>query len=328
MRVPYPEESWVLSLYLAKKGTLKLAVFKHWSGFRSLLTLTFAAFVAVVVINGGVSVAVRFSYVELPTFWGATLRFGVATIILWVLLALFKGKIPHGRALITSLLFGVLGVGGASSLMYWSLETIPASLHSIIVSVVPLLTLFFAFFHRLETLNRRSVIGVFLAAVGVAIAYGGTVSGDVSVVRLLALLLAAVCMAEAGVVMKPFAHLDPLAVSAIAATVGTVMIAVVSIIAGETWVLPSTAGMWWILIYLAVGTSVLGFLLYLYVLKRWTASATSYSMVLIPLVTVVIANVLAGEQITWLFIIGGLLVLGGVWFGALMPRRNYIDEKT
>ena len=149
-----------------------------------------------------------------------------------------------------------------------------------------------------------------------------------SVVRLLALLLAAVCMAEAGVVMKPFAHLDPLAVSAIAATVGTVMIAVVSIIAGETWVLPSTAGMWWILIYLAVGTSVLGFLLYLYVLKRWTASATSYSMVLIPLVTVVIANVLAGEQITWLFIIGGLLVLGGVWFGALMPRRNYIDEKT
>ena len=85
MRVPYPEESWVLSLYLAKKGTLKLAVFKHWSGFRSLLTLTFAAFVAVVVINGGVSVAVRFSYVELPTFWGATLRVGAATIILWVL---------------------------------------------------------------------------------------------------------------------------------------------------------------------------------------------------------------------------------------------------
>ena len=122
--------------------------------------------------------------------------------------------------------------------------------------------------------------------------------------------------------MKQFPQLDPIAVSAIATTIGTIMIAGVSLIAGENWALPSTAGMWWILAYLAIGTSVLGFLLYLYVLKRWTASATSYMHVLIPLITVALATSLAGERITWLFVLGGSLVLVGVWFGALMPRRS------
>ena len=93
-------------------------------------------------------------------------------------------------------------------------------------------------------------------------------------------------------------------------------------LSGETWVLPSTASMWWILVYLAIGTSVLGFLLYLYVLKRWTASSTSYINVLIPLITVVLATSLVGERITWLFVLGGSLVLVGVWFGALTARRN------
>ena len=134
-------------------------------------------------------------------------------------------------------------------------------------------------------------------------------------------------MAEATVIMKQFPQLDPIAVSAIATTIGTIMIAGVSLIAGENWALPSTAGMWWILAYLAIGTSVLGFLLYLYVLKRWTASATSYMHVLIPLITVALATSLAGERITWLFVLGGSLVLVGVWFGALMPRRNLADEK-
>jgi drug/metabolite transporter (DMT)-like permease len=315
------------SSFLLKKGTLILATFNNWQGLWSVLTPTLAAFIAVVVISGGASVAIRFSYVELPIFWGAALRFGLAAIILWVLLAFCRGAVPRGRALLATLLFGVLGVGGAISLMYWSLETMPASLHSIILSVVPLLTLFFAFFRRLETLNPRSLIGAFLVVGGVAIAYGGTVSGDVSIVRLLALLLAAACMAEATVIMKQFPQLDPIAVSAIATTIGTIMIAGVSLIAGENWALPSTAGMWWILAYLAIGTSVLGFLLYLYVLKRWTASATSYMHVLIPLITVALATSLAGERITWLFVLGGSLVLVGVWFGALMPRRNLADEK-
>ena len=43
--------------------------------------------------------------------------------------------------------------------------------------------------------------------------------------------------------------------------------------------------------------------------------------VLIPLVTVVVAATLAGEQITLNFVIGGVFVLAGVFFGALVSPK-------
>jgi drug/metabolite transporter (DMT)-like permease len=59
------------------------------------------------------------------------------------------------------------------------------------------------------------------------------------------------------------------------------------------------------------------FYLYLFIVQRWTASATSYQFVLFPFVTVLIAGWLADETINTAFIFGGALVLVGVWIGAL-----------
>jgi drug/metabolite transporter (DMT)-like permease len=59
------------------------------------------------------------------------------------------------------------------------------------------------------------------------------------------------------------------------------------------------------------------FYLYLTVLSRWMASATSYSFLLFPVVTVPLAAFLAGEVITATFVIGGALGLLGVWLGAI-----------
>jgi drug/metabolite transporter (DMT)-like permease len=65
--------------------------------------------------------------------------------------------------------------------------------------------------------------------------------------------------------------------------------------------------------------SVIVFTLYLYVIVRWTASATSYSMLLMPLVAVVVASFRFGEPITLAVLAGGALVLVGVYFGAFAP---------
>ena len=95
-----------------------------------------------------------------------------------------------------------------------------------------------------------------------------------------------------------------------------------SSLAGEPRVFPLSAGVWLAVVFLVLGVSVGLFLLYLYVLARWTASGTSYAFVLFPIVTVLLAAQLAGERITLAFIAGGLLVLGGVWFGAIMPVNS------
>lgn len=52
-------------------------------------------------------------------------------------------------------------------------------------------------------------------------------------------------------------------------------------------------------------------------LHRWTVSATSYTFLLIPLVTVV-AGAILGERISPAFVAGGALVLAGTYVGAFL----------
>ena len=72
--------------------------------------------------------------------------------------------------------------------------------------------------------------------------------------------------------------------------------------------------------YLVLFGSVVVFALYLFVLRRWTATAVSYEGVLIPLVAVVLSAWLQDERITWAFVAGSGLVLMGVYYGALRRR--------
>jgi drug/metabolite transporter (DMT)-like permease len=95
------------------------------------------------------------------------------------------------------------------------------------------------------------------------------------------------------------------------------MLAGLSLLTGEQWALPDSFNTWAAFAYLALIGSVAVFYLYLSVLSQWTASATSYAFLLIPVSTVVIAALVAGEVVTLSFLIGAALVLAGVWVGAI-----------
>jgi drug/metabolite transporter (DMT)-like permease len=98
--------------------------------------------------------------------------------------------------------------------------------------------------------------------------------------------------------------------------VGVAVLLPLTLLTRESYVVPEAARTWAAQIYLIVG-SVGVFWLLVFVVRRWTASAASYSLVLIPLVTVVLSAWLQDEQITWAFLAGSILVLIGVYFGAL-----------
>jgi drug/metabolite transporter (DMT)-like permease len=110
--------------------------------------------------------------------------------------------------------------------------------------------------------------------------------------------------------------------NAISMTVGGTVLAIVSLINGEAWTIPSEPETWIAYVYLVLFVTVLAFLLYMFVLGKWSASGTSYGFVLIPLVTIVVASLIAGEEITWNFLLGSGLVLAGVLVGALLPSKE------
>ncbi len=159
---------------------------------------------------------------------------------------------------------------------------------------------------------------------GIAIAVSGSLSAgvEVSLPHILAILAAAACFAEAGIVAKLLPKNHPYATNAVAMTVGGVMLAVASWLRGETWALPASVDTWLAMIYIVLGATVAGFILYLFVLGRWTASGTSYGFVLIPIVTVILAALVTDETISLLFLVGAAVVLAGVYVGALMTDKK------
>jgi len=283
---------------------------------------TLAAFGLFILLAGGASVAIRITYTELPPFFSGGLRFALAGIVFWVLLFLRKIPFPRGQALLGAALFGALSVGLAFSLVAWGLVETPASTAQVLMALVPLLTIFLAFFQGLERIRWQGILGSLLAVGGIAVVVGGASGGGLSLPHVLAIIGAAASNAEAGVIAKKFPRSHPIAMNAIAMTIGALILGTLSLITNEQWVLPTQANTWIALGYLVVVVTILVFLLYLYVLGRWTVSGTSYGFVIMPLVTVVVASTIAGEQITMSFIAGGVLVLAGVLVGALIPSKT------
>ena len=137
---------------------------------------------------------------------------------------------------------------------------------------------------------------------------------------LLAILAAATANAEANVVVKLLPRSHPVANNALAMAIGFVVLLVVSLIAGEARALPTTPTSIAATAYLVLLGSVALFMLYLYVIERWSASATSYVLLLMPLVTVIGAALLLGEPIRPIAIAGGALVIAGVYLGTFAGK--------
>ena len=279
------------------------------------------AFSITVIISGLNFVAVRFSNRELPPFEGAALRFGAAAILFFLYGRARRIPMPRGRSLTGALLFGFLGFSGSYALLYWGLTTAPAAMGSVMLALVPLITPLLAAAHGLERLRLRSFTGGALAVVGIALLLRDQLVAAVPIAAVVALFAAAICAAESGVVVKYFPRSHPAATNAAAMAVGTVALVALSLAGGETWVVPRSPTTIVALAYIVASTIVL-FALVLYVLGRWSATATSLQFPLFPIITVIAGSVLAGEGVTATFLVGTVVVGIGVLIAAGVTLRR------
>lgn len=80
--------------------------------------LPLIAFVISTILGGGNAIAVRFSNAELPPFFGAAIRFIVASLLLFLFVFYRRLSLPKGRALFGVLIFGTLQFGFNYALIY------------------------------------------------------------------------------------------------------------------------------------------------------------------------------------------------------------------
>jgi drug/metabolite transporter (DMT)-like permease len=192
----------------------------------------------------------------------------------------------------------------------------------VLIALTPLLTFGLAIAHGQERFHVQGLIGGLIAIIGIGIVFVDQVSAEVPLLSLALILLAAVAIAESSVIVKWIPRSDPFATNAVAMLTGAALLLILSLAAGERWVLPTRDATWAAIGYLVLFGSVAMFALFLFTLQRWTASAVSYVTLLMPLVTIVLAAVLTGERITSSFVLGGVVILGGVYVGAFMKGRT------
>ena len=285
---------------------------------RSALTSALAC----AVLAGGNGVCVRLSNRELTALWGAGLRFCLAGVTLVVVVRLRRFPVPRGRALRGAVLYGLLNFAGAFALAYYGLVRIEAGLGGALLGLVPLATLLLAAAHGQEELRSDAMLGGLFALAGVAVISRASLDAAVPPASVLALLGSVACFAEAAVVVRRFPPVHPVTMNAVGMSVAGAVLVAGAIVTGESLVVPRQAATWIALAYLVPIGSILVFMLYLSVLERWPASRAVYIDVLIPPVTVVLSAFLLDEQVGPELVAGGLLILMGVYLGAIRPRAR------
>lgn len=275
-----------------------------------------AAFAAAVTIGGVNFLAVRVSNRELPPFWGAGLRFGLAASLFVVIAVVLRLRWPRGRLLATTVLYGLLSFAVSYALMYWALVRVTASMAAVVLALVPLVAVLLAAVHGLERLRPRTVAGALLALAGIVWITVGADELVLPAAGLVAILAAALTIGESVIVGKRISASNPVMTNAVGMLVAAPVLLAISLIAGESWALPRQASVAWSVAYLAVAGSVGLFVLILLVIRRWTVAASSYMFVLFPVVTMLLEAWFLDEPLTVRAVTGALVVMSGVWVGA------------
>jgi drug/metabolite transporter (DMT)-like permease len=288
--------------------------------------LPLVAFIFSIFFVGFNAIGVRYTVLELSPFWGATLRFAPAALLLFLLAFFLKLPIPRGRGLLGSMIYGALNFGASYAFIYYGLGNVQPGMAQVILALVPLFTLIFAILHRQESFRWRAILGTLLAAGGIAIVFGEQLQANVPVLSLAALVFGAICISESSVIAKGFPSNHPITTNAIGMSIGAIILFGMSLIWREPQVLPVKTKTWIALAYLILLGSCIAFILFLYVLKYWTASTLSYQFVLMPFVTISASAWFVGEKLNSILLVGAVLVLLGVYFGVLYKPRKKAEK--
>ena len=283
--------------------------------------ITLLAFAGIVLFGGANAIAVKQTVQEVAPFWGATIRFAAAGLIMAAVALGTRRPLPRGRSLVGAALYGAIGFGASYGFLYPALREAPAGTASVVISLTPLLTFGLAIAHRQETFHPQGLLGGLIALAGVAVVFADQLNANVPIASLVLLILGTLAMAETGVIVKWIPRSDPFSTNAVAMLTGAAILLVLSLLVAEPRVLPAQGATWIAVGYLVIFGSVVMFGLYVFTLERWTASAVSYMTLLLPLVTVPLAAALFDERITTSFLVGGAVILLGVYVGAFLRIR-------
>lgn len=281
-----------------------------------------------VVVWGTSFIATKIALRDLSPFPLIWLRFGIGVIVLGIaVLVRREFRLPAPRDLVAFGLLGFLGITFHQWLQSTGLITAQASTTGWIIATIPV---FIAILGRLflgERLEGGHILGIVLAGVGVILVvtrgdplmlFRGTLGapGDILVLISAANWAVFSVLSRRGLKHHPASLMLFFVMTSGWLLVNPLLFATSTV----TDFAHVTMHGWIAVLFLGVFCSGLAYIWWYDALQRLPASQAGALLYLEPLVAVVVAGILLGEEVTPLTLTGGAVILAGVW---LVTRRQH-----
>lgn len=189
---------------------------------------------------------------------------------------------------------------------------------SVITASTPTFMVIFAWLLLHERITRAKVVSLVLATMGVIVIVGVHFTGTHVLTGVLFLIIAALTWALMSVINKMIAPTyDVLEITTVATMVA--IICLTPFVVGN-WQTTlghvdfSTFSVWGSLLYLGAISTATAFVMWNHGVQLLNAASSGLFFLFQPIVGTLLGWLLLGEQITWTFILGSLLIAGSIWY--------------
>ena len=290
-----------------------------------------AAYLGVIIIWSTTPLAIKWSGEEVGFLFGVASRMLIGAAVCSLIMLLLARKLPWDRAARQTYLAAGLGLYGAMMSVYWGAQYIPSGLISVLFGLTPIVTGVIAAFwlhERSLTINKLS--GVLLGIVGLVIIFGtGIDLKEGAVYGIAAVLLSVVLHSISAVWVKAIdAQLPALEVTNGGLLIAAPLYLGTWLLFGYDWPVNIPLRTALSISYLAVFGSVLGFIMYFYVLKYIDASRVALITLITPVSALLLGQLLNNELIQPVVWLGTCCILLGMsiyqWGHRFMIRSGRI----
>jgi len=259
-----------------------------------------------------------------PPLTAVAVRFFIAAMVVLVIVALARVKIPRERSFLALGAFLALTqMSGGYGLVYWGEQRISSSLAAILFSTLPLMVAILARIFLGNPLTRSKIIGIITGVAGVWTIFGDRVSlGEGAGAGIMAILLSVFFAATASIVIKKYAgRFHPMAALIYPFLLASIIVGTVAAPLERSNPFHYGAVTWATIIYLAVFGSVVAFTLFFWIVKRVDVTVVSYQTFIIPILAVIIGWLFLGETISPRTGVGAAFIIAGICV-ATIPRMR------
>lgn len=256
----------------------------------------------------------------LDTFTLLFLRFTFAASILAAILILRREPFPRGRVLLQLVGMGAIGYAGQSFTFLSAIKYASAGLVALLLYLYPAFVFVLSVIFLRERMTRVKIAALTLALLGAALTAnpeGGQPLGIFYAIAS-AVVYSIYIIVGAGVMKRVSAVQSSLVIFASAAAVYAMLI----LKNGAHF--PTTNAGWWSLAGIVVVATVIPVVTFLAGLERVGPTNASLLSTLEPVITVLLAWILFGEQLTTITLMGGGLILAAV---IILTRGEMAQEK-